>query len=373
MKTTKDKILIYLLTPLSWIYGGVTAVRNWLFDQKILKETEYDIPIVGVGNLTVGGTGKTPHVEYIVSNLANDYNIAVLSRGYKRKTRGFVLANSKSTPDLIGDEPYQINQKFGSMARVAVCENRRKGIEELCRIFPDLDMIVLDDSFQHRWVKPKVSVLLMDYNRPIYEDHLLPLGRLRESKLQINRADMVVVTKCPEDTLPIDFRIKKKDLNLLTFQKLFFSRYEYGALEPVFSDDAPYHANLSQFTSDDAVLLLTGIAHPRYLVRHFKRYPFKVKVDHYPDHHNFTRSDIDEIAKKFKNLTGVRKIIVTTEKDAVRLMHNPYYPKALKPFTFFLPVTVRMVNALDEGEFIPELKSALGLRPSASDEEETTW
>lgn len=369
MKTTTDKIMIALLTPLSWIYGAVTGVRNWLFDQKILKETEYDIPIVCVGNITVGGTGKTPHVEYIVSHLAADYKIAVLSRGYKRKTKGFILANSKSTPEMIGDEPFQIYQKFGMRVQVAVCENRRKGIEELLKLFPDLQLIVLDDAFQHRWVKPKVSILLMDYHRPVYEDKLLPLGRLRESKSQVNRADMVIVTKCPEDIQPIDFRIKKKELNLQAYQKLFFSRYEYGSLKPVFPDDAPYQVSLSRLSSQDGVLLVTGIAHPRYLVKYFRQFPFKVKVDHFPDHHDFTRSDIDQIADKFKSVPGARKIIVTTEKDAVRLMHNPYFPQNLKPFTFYIPVTVKMIDGLDETEFIPELMSLLDIQQSQEETE----
>lgn len=360
MKTTNDKILVCLLTPLSWIYGAVTGVRNWLFDSKILKEEEFDIPVIGVGNITVGGTGKTPHVEYIVSRLADDRNIAVLSRGYKRKTSGFVLANSRSTPDLIGDEPFQIYQKFGTKVRVAVCESRRKGIRELMRLFPDLDLIVLDDSFQHRWVKPKVSILLTDYNRPFYNDKLLPLGRLRESPVQVNRADMVIVTKCPDDLLPINFRIASKDLDLMTYQKLFFSRYEYGGLEPVFPDESPYMASLGELDSGDGVLLLTGIAHPRYFVRYFRNYPFKVKIDHFPDHHDFTRSDIASIHERFKSLPGNRKIIVTTEKDAVRLMHNPYFPRSLKPFTFFVPVTVKIINGIDETDLIQELKNAIG-------------
>ena len=354
--------MVGILTPLSWIYGAVTGVRNWLFDSNILKEEEYDVPIVGVGNITVGGTGKTPHVEYIVSQMAADYKVAVLSRGYKRKTKGFVLANSKSTPDLLGDEPYQIYQKFGMRAHVAVCENRRKGISELLRLFPDLQLIVLDDSFQHRWVKPKVSVLLTDYSRPFYKDHLLPLGRLRESPVQVNRADMVVVTKCPDDLMPINFRIASKDLDLMKFQKLFFSRYEYGSLKPVFPDDAPYHASLTQLGAEDSVLLLTGIAHPRYFVRHFKNYPFSVKVDHYPDHHDFGRDDIDDICARFQSMPGRRKIIVTTEKDAVRLMFNPYFPQSLKPFTFYLPVSVKMVNGIDDKNFIEELKSSLDLK-----------
>lgn len=359
MKTTKDKILVGLLTPLSWIYGAITGVRNWLFNTGILKEEEFDIPIVGVGNITVGGTGKTPHVEYIVSNLASDYNIAVLSRGYKRKTKGFVLANSHSTPDLIGDEPFQIYRKFGMKINLAVCENRRKGIIELQRLFPDLQLIILDDSFQHRWVKPKVNILLTDYSRPFYKDKMLPLGRLRESPAQVNRADMVVVTKCPDDLMPINFRITSKDLDLMKFQKLFFTRFEYGSLEPVFSDDAPYRVSLGQLGSDDGVLLLTGIAHPRYFVRYFRNYPFRVKVDHYPDHHNFSRSDIESIKEKFNSLPGSRKIIVTTEKDAVRLMHNPYFPKALKPYIFFLPVTVKLVNGIDDKDLITELRNAI--------------
>jgi len=355
--------MVGILTPLSWIYGVVTGIRNWLFDVRILKEEEYDVPVVGVGNITVGGTGKTPHVEYIVSQLAADYNIAVLSRGYKRKTKGFVLANTKSTPDILGDEPFQIYQKYGMKIHVAVCENRRRGITELLRLFPDIQLIVLDDSFQHRWVKPKVSVLLTDYSRPFYKDKLLPLGRLRESPMQVNRADMVVVTKCPEDILPINFRITSKDLDLMKYQKLFFSRYEYGELKPVFPDEAPYHASLAQLNSGDSVLLLTGIAHPRYFVRHFRNYPFNVKVDHYPDHHDFERSDIESICEKFKSMSGSRKIIVTTEKDAVRLMFNPYIPQTLKPFTFYLPVSVRMINGIDDKDFIEELRNSLDIKP----------
>lgn len=359
MRTTKDKILICLLTPASWLYGAVVGVRNWLFEQKILKSEEYDIPVIGVGNLTVGGTGKTPHVEYIVSNLLIDKKIAVLSRGYKRKTKGFVLANAKSTPSAIGDEPYQIYQKFHGKVVVACCENRRKGIEELLKLYPDLEVIVLDDSFQHRWVKPKISILLTDYSRPFYKDKLLPLGRLREGPMQVNRADMVIVTKCPANLQPIKFRLASKDLDLMAFQKLFFSRYDYGQLKPVFADDAPYSISLNELNENDAVMLLTGIANPRYIVRYFRSYSFRVKVDHYPDHHDFTKRDIQDIEKKFKAMPGSRKIIVTTEKDAVRLMHNPYFPKELKPFTFFLPVEVRMVRGVEDHDLMEEIRNQI--------------
>lgn len=333
------------------------GVRNWMFEQKFLKSVEYDIPIIGVGNITVGGTGKTPHVEYIVSHLMLNYKVAVLSRGYKRKTKGFVLANSKSTPSDIGDEPYQIYQKFHNKVIVAACESRRKGIEELLRLYPDLQVIVLDDSFQHRWVKPKLSILLTDYSRPFYEDKMLPLGRLRESPMQVNRADMVIVTKCPEDLQPIKYRLASRELDLMAFQKLFFSRYEYRELQPVFIDDALYSVSLHELTEQDSVMLLTGIANPRYIVKYFKRFPFKVKVDHYPDHHDFTKRDVLDINKKFKEMPGKRKIIVTTEKDAVRLMHNPYFPKDLKPFTFYLPVEVRMVKGVEDHDLIEEIKN----------------
>lgn len=364
MRSTKDKIIAGLLTPASWLYGAVVGVRNWMFEQKFFKSVEYDIPVIGVGNLTVGGTGKTPHVEYIVSHLSLEYKVAVLSRGYKRKTKGFVLANANSTPSSIGDEPYQIYQKFHGKVIVACCESRRKGIDELLKLFPDLEIIVLDDSFQHRWVKPKISILLTDYSRPFYEDKLLPLGRLRESPIQVNRADMVIVTKCPADLQPMSYRIAYKNLDLMAFQKLFFSRYDYGDLRPVFLDDSPYAVSLAELSEKDSVMLLTGIANPRYIVRYLRSYPFKVKVDHYPDHHDFTKRDIQDIAKRFKDMPGQRKIIVTTEKDAVRLMHNPYFPKSLKPFTFFLPVAVRMVRGVEDHDLIEEIKNQIKKSPS---------
>lgn len=363
MNSNFDKILPYLLRPLSWIYGSVTWVRNKLFDTGVLTQVEYDVPVVGVGNLTVGGTGKTPHTEYIVNQLCNDYKIAVLSRGYKRKTKGFIMANPKSTPDIIGDEPWQIYNKFGMRVKVAVCENRRKGISELLNLYPDLDLIVLDDSFQHRWVKPRVSILLMEYGRPVYRDHLLPLGRLRESAHEINRADMVIVTKCPDTLSPIDFRIVTKELDLMKFQKLYFSRYIYEGLRPVFKEEARFSVNLNSFTERDSILLLTGIAHPRYFVRHFKEYPCRKKVEHFPDHHNFSRMDILKIAEKFNKMKGERKVIITTEKDAVRIVHNPYFPQELKPYIFYQPIDVDMVPGTsdNDNDLIRDLISELKL------------
>lgn len=360
MNIPVNKILPYVLKPLSVIYGAVTSVRNWLFDHKVLTIEEFDVPVISVGNLTVGGTGKTPHVEYLVGMMASSCNLAVLSRGYKRKTRGFVLANRNSTPDTIGDEPLQIYHKFGSKAKVAVCENRRKGIREIMRQFPDTELIILDDAFQHRYVKPKVNILLMDYNRPVYDDKLLPLGRLRESAHQTVRADMVVVTKCPTGLAPLSYRLISKNLELMPYQKLYFSNYSYGALTPVFPEDKPYHVELGQLSRRDTVLLVTGVANPRGFIRYFRSYPFKSVISHFPDHHDFTRADIDSINEKFMSLKGERKIIVTTEKDAVRLAYNPYIPSSLKPFMFYIPISVHMMPGLDDGDIISDLLKAVG-------------
>lgn len=359
MNNPKHKILPYILKPLSWLYGLVTDVRNWLFDHNVLTVEEFDVPVVSIGNITVGGTGKTPHVEYVAGMLSTTYNIAVLSRGYKRKTRGFILANHNSTPESIGDEPLQIYQKFGARVRVAVCESRRTGIKEIMKLYPDTQMILLDDAFQHRYVKPKVNILLMDYSRPIYEDNMLPLGRLRENSDQTERADMVIVTKCPDNISPLDIRLISKNLEIRPYQKLYFSNYSYGDLLPVFANDRPYNVDLSSLNARDTVMLVSGIANPRGFVRHFKSYPFKVVVSHFPDHHDFSREDIEKIKEKFNSLKGERKIIITTEKDAVRLAYNPYFPTSLKQITYYMPISVRMMSSSEGGDFISDLMKAI--------------
>lgn len=359
MNYSARNILPYILKPISSLYGVVTDIRNWMFDHNVLKSEQFEVPVVSVGNITVGGTGKTPHVEYIVGMLAPSYRIAVLSRGYKRKTKGFVLANSKSTPDTIGDEPLQIYRKYGSRVRVAVCESRRKGIKEIIRQFPDIQLIILDDSFQHRYVKPKVNILLTDYTRPLYDDNLLPLGRLRESSRNLQRADMVVVTKCPIDLPPLSYRLVSKKLELMPYQKLYFSNIRYGLISPVFPEDRPYHVELSSLTEKDTVMLITGIANPRNFIRHFSPYPFKKVISHFPDHHDFSRSDLEKLYNKFRKMKGERKIIITTEKDAMRLAYNPYFPQDLKPFVFYLPITVRFLQGIEDNNIIEDLQSII--------------
>lgn len=356
-----DRIITYALTPLSWFYGAGTWVRNLLFDKGVLPQEEFDVPIVCVGNLSVGGTGKTPHVELLVNNLAPGLNVAILSRGYGRSTKGFVLANSQSTPQHIGDEPMQLYRKFGPRVKVAVCESRVEGVRRLMKLFPDLQLIVLDDGFQHRYVKPKASVLLMDYARLAYEDRLLPLGRLREGITGIYRAEFVIVTKCPPDMSQLDKRFIFNELQLMPYQELFFSRMEYGKLAPVFPEDAPYSADLSTLSSRDSVLVVTGIANPRPLLRHLKSYQCRRKVARFPDHHDFSRKDIADLEKRFEVMKGERRIILTTEKDAVRLASNPYFPTSLKPFTFYIPISVRLIDGLQNQNFFGSLRNVLGL------------
>ncbi len=359
VKAMTDILLTVALTPLSWIYGGITSVRNKLYDKNILPSYKFDVPVVCVGNITVGGTGKTPHVEYLIEKLSPHYKIGVISRGYKRKTKGYVSATRLSTPATIGDEPSQINQKYGYRVHVVVCEDRKEGITRLLNEHPDVNLVLMDDGFQHRSVRPKVSILLIDSNRQLENDRLLPLGRLREGVHAMNRADIVVATKCKHPMQPIDYRIIQNNLKLFPCQQLYFSHYNYTALVPVFQDECPYTVSLETLTSKDGVLLLTGIASPRPLVKYLNTFDCKVRVAHYPDHHNFSRSDLRAIESTFKKMKGRKKIIITTEKDAVRLSANPYFPQHLKPYIFYQPISVEINSGNDAKDFVSELRTLI--------------
>lgn len=347
-----------LLVSLSKVYGFGVYVRNKLFDWGILRQEQFNIPVVVVGNIAVGGTGKTPHTEYIVSYLKRNYNIAVLSRGYKRSTKGFVLASGNSTESEIGDEPYQILKKFGDSVRIAVCEDRCHGIKELLKIYPETNLVILDDAFQHRYVKPAVAVVLMEYSRPVYSDNLLPLGHLRESYHALNRADMVIVTKCPDEIKPMDFRIIKNNLNLFPSQKLFFSTYRYGDLVSVFPENSMYIPYLEWLKKEDSILAITGIANPKPFVKYLRKFAPNVKVMNFPDHHKFTKHDMEAIENKYKHLPGRRKIIITTEKDAVRFSGTRSFPEYLKPNSFYLPIKVEFIPYNDmnfENELVKDI------------------
>lgn len=348
-----------VLNPVSKIYGMVTNVRNRMFDMGILKQQEFDIPVVVIGNIAIGGTGKTPHTEYVIDSLRYSFRIGVLSRGYRRRTKGFVLATDRTGPAEIGDESYQIYRKYGKDVTVGVCEDRCHGIEELRRIDPSINLILLDDAFQHRYVKPSVAVVLTEFNRPAFNDRMLPLGRLRESTFAFNRADIVIVTKCPDDLKPIECRAFTKRLDLYPYQKLFFSRFAYGQLVSVFPDDVTYIPYLNWLTDEDSILAVSGIANPKPFVRYLRTFRAKVKVRIFSDHHNFSSRDIDKIRERFKAMPGKKKYIITTEKDAVKLACHPGYPQELKALTFYLPVKVQFTQQPGNATFDDTLRKLI--------------
>lgn len=353
-KQQRKSIVNGILTPFSWAYGAGVAVRNFMFNHGILPREEFDVPVVSVGNITVGGTGKTPHVEYIVEALCRQYNIGVLSRGYKRNTRGFILATDSLSPRDIGDEPYQIFHKYNGLITLAVCENRCKGIREMLRINPEINLILLDDAYQHRAVKPKVNIVLVDYTRPPYNDKLLPLGTLREPMHRLVDCDMVVVTKCPSDISPVNLRIVKENLDLFPSQWLYFSNIRYADPVPVFPVSNLQLSRLSELREDDTVLCVTGIANAKPLVKYLRRFKAQVKVLHYDDHHYFSRNDFADIFEIFESLEGRRKFIITTEKDSVRILNNAYYPPTMRNCIYYIPIRVGFLE-LENRDFITDV------------------
>ncbi|TKG92474.1 tetraacyldisaccharide 4'-kinase [Puteibacter caeruleilacunae] len=332
------------LYPISWIFGTVTYFRNKLFDYKILKSKEFDLPVISIGNITVGGTGKTPHTEYLIDLLKEEFKVATLSRGYKRKTKGFVLAGNHSKSTSIGDEPLQIKTKFPDI-QVAVDEKRVRGIQNLLKFKKDIkpDVILLDDAFQHRYVKPGLNILLIDYNRPISEDKLLPAGSLRESSQGINRANIVIMTKCPEKIQPIQRRIISKEINLRPYQNLFFTTLEYGKLQPAFQGNAK---QIDAFYTEQAysVLLVTGIANPKPIRDYITPFAKRIEEISYPDHHHFTQKDMTNIAQKLDTMDGSRKIIITTEKDVMRI-RDMEVDGAISSSLFYLPIRIKFLDS----------------------------
>ena len=332
-----------ILTPLSWLYGMGVAIRNSLFDCGMLKSRSFDIPVIAVGNLAVGGTGKTPHVEHIVRLLGCSHHVAVLSRGYKRHTKGFVRASETSTANDIGDEPKQIKDKFPDIT-VAVDEDRCHGIDQLTSGDANStpEVIVLDDAFQHRYVKPKLNIALVEYDRA-KGDRLMPVGRLREPMRNIRRADVVVVTKCPGHATSRERQDIKEALPLDESQRLFFSTMAYDHLQVVFKTGIDSHHDIKP---DEHVLLVTGIANPVLLIKEVRRHTPHVTHLSYGDHHSFSEKDITDINKAFDSLP-LPRIIVTTEKDAARLKSEGLLSDNVRMNLYVQPIKVKF---LEEGE-----------------------
>ncbi|WP_314715546.1 tetraacyldisaccharide 4'-kinase [Segatella salivae] len=348
MRTEGDFIHINeWLIPLSWLYGIGVGFRNQLFNIGLLKQHDYDIPIISVGNITVGGAGKTPHVEYLIRLLKDKVKVAVLSRGYKRKTHGYVLANDSSTVTDIGDEPYQMKQKYQDV-HIAVDKKRVDGIAHITGDAEtnDTDVILLDDAFQHRYVKPGINILLVDYHRLIIYDKLLPAGRLREPQSGKNRADIVIITKCPKDLKPMEFRVLTKAMNLYPYQSLYFTTIEYESLTPLFAKEKSTIEK--EALEDKHVMLITGIASPKQIIIDLKPHVKEMTTLAFSDHHQFKSKDIMKINETFNAIKG-EKIIVTTEKDATRLEQLDGLSEEVRQNLYVLPIKVKfMINQEEE-------------------------
>lgn len=314
-----------------------------MFDCGMLRSEKFDVPVICVGNITVGGSGKTPHTEYLVDLLRDKYQVAVLSRGYKRKSKGFQVADVDGEMETVGDEPFQMKRKFPE-AHVAVDADRRNGIRRLLSrdFVPPVEVVILDDAYQHRYVAPDVSVLLMDYHRLICFDELLPAGRLREHVSNKRRADIVVVTKCPQSITPMEQRGIERSLSLFPWQRLYFSYFEYGSLYPLF-DFGKEKMTLDELgKSKRPVMLLTGIASPQQLEYDMNKY-LSFDSMHFGDHHSFSEEDLRDIEARYRGLCDENAVILTTEKDAVRLL-NANIAEDVAKAIYALPVKVEFMN-----------------------------
>lgn len=337
------------LRPLSWLYGIGVGFRNHLFDIGLLKSRSFDVPVISVGNITVGGSGKTPCVEYLIRLLEKEMQVAVLSRGYKRKSRGFRLAFNDTPMREIGDEPYQMKQKFKDVY-VAVDADRCHGIECLTKNeeTKDTDVVLLDDAFQHRYVKPGINILLVDYHRLIIYDTLLPAGRLRENKSGKHRADIVIVTKCPDELKPMDYRVLTKAMDLYPYQQLYFTKIRYKELLCPFTNGKREISSISDKTN---ILLLTGIASPKQLIADLGQHTSKITSLSFPDHHQFKAKDVERINTAFESLPK-ESVIITTEKDFARLQSIEGLTDEVKKSMFVLPIEIEFL--LDKQETFNE-------------------
>lgn len=332
-------MLEFLLAPVSWIYGAVVSLRNRLYDSGLIRSAAFDVPVVCVGNITVGGTGKTPMCELLIDHFRETHTVALLSRGYGRKTKGYLEVTAKSPYRNVGDEPKQIKLKFPETV-VVVCEDRIYGIERLRREHPEVGIVIMDDGFQYRRLEPKLNILMVDYTRPIDKDRYLPLGRLRDQPKQKRRAHYVVVTKCPCDMSPIDRRIAKTRLDLLPFQSLIFTRPVGGAIYPAFPDDAGEDAILA----GSPVVAMAALGNPTPFVDGLgARYDVVGKLL-FPDHHPYA---VRDLRKMEEALAGAppKTIIITTEKDAVKLGGGKKIPASLRARIYVQPMRMMFIDS----------------------------
>ena len=316
----------YLLLPISWLYGAIIWLRNKLYDKNILKSASFNFPIICVGNLATGGTGKTPMTEYLIRLLKNDFKTATLSRGYKRKTVGFAIANEDTTALEIGDEPMQFHQKFPDVT-VAVGEERIVAIPQLLHQKPDTEVIILDDAFQHRQVKAGLNVILTDYSNLYTRDFILPAGDLRDVRSSSKRADIIIVTKCKADLSEVEKKSIIAEIGPDANQTVYFTTIVYGK---------PYHLfakEIIDIEHDYGILLVCGIANPRPLKEYLTKHADSYDMLRFADHHIFHSNDLQDIKSHFKKIKADSKVVLTTEKDAVRLEK---FEQELKDFPIYV-------------------------------------
>lgn len=349
-QTRLGVILKIVLLPFTFIYAFMSLFRNALYDYGLFKSKRFKVPVISIGNLSVGGTGKTPHTEYIIRELASKYRIAVLSRGYKRKTKGFKLADETDDASTIGDEPYQIVKKFKGVT-VAVDEKRRRGIEKLMQQDLPPELILLDDAFQHRAVKAGLNILLTDYTKPYTEDIPLPSGRLREPRRGAKRADLIVVSKSPEVLSPLEIRRITSIINPEAYQKVFFSYIEYQSLSAL-NEAARIISDKKKVLGKYQFLLVSAIANPKPLLLFLKRHATEVRSIRFPDHHFFTDKDYQKIHEKFADIFSNKKALVLTEKDATKIDLE----KLQNIPVFVLPIQIAF-HKQGEDEFISEINA----------------
>ena len=314
------------------MYGCVVRFRNFLFDKGLKRSVRFRVPVVSIGNLTVGGTGKTPHTEYLIRLLKDHCPTAVLSRGYRRQTKGFVEADAGATPAALGDEPFQMHRKFPDVS-VAVQESRAEGIDRLLRLHPDLKLVLLDDAYQHRSVSPSLNLLLIDYARPVWNDRLLPLGRLREPASAADRADIVIFTKCPRSLSAGQRAAMTARLRLTRGQRIYFTTLKYGQVT----------GNGRSVPEGVPVLAVSGIASPTPFEEQVRTLSDRVCCLRFADHHDFKQKDVDRLSRAFAPVKALGGYILTTEKDYVRMSGNPLL-RPLMNDIFYLPVEIEFLD-----------------------------
>ncbi|KAF0130736.1 MAG: Tetraacyldisaccharide 4'-kinase [Bacteroidetes bacterium] len=322
------------LLPFAWLYHLILIVRHAMFDSGLKSSQSFDLPVICVGNIRLGGTGKTPHIEYLVRLLQKKHKIAILSRGYGRLTKGFIEADSSKTADLIGDEPMQYVTKFPDVT-VAVDEKRVEGIKKLQQKTTPPEIILLDDAFQHRNVKAGLNIVLTDYHNLYSDDLLFPSGMLRDTKSSVKRADAVIVTKTPAVFSPFIEQNLRDKLKLSPSQSLFFSYIYYGNMKPIVeSTEACIPKSIT------TILLVTGIANSYPLKEYLNTRCIDLIEIKYGDHHRYTEKDLNLINSSFQNIIGKNKLIITTEKDAMRFKDSPYFRIIESLPLFYVPIKV---------------------------------